>query len=218
VGGVIVPPDDYFPLVREICDRYDVLLIADEVITGFGRTGEWFGQHLFGLRPDIMSFAKGITSGYLQLGGIQISDAIRDVIWNAPESETWMHGFTYSGHAAACAVGLKNLEIIERDGLIENARVMGERLRAGLEGMLEFPFVGTVRGRGLLWGVEIVKDKESRQPDPARAAAIADACMARGVRSRNVANALAFSPPLLINEEEVDEIIRTLGAVLDAAQ
>lgn len=216
VGGVLIPPDDYFPRVRAICDKYDVLLIADEVITGFGRTGEWFGQHLWSLRPDIMSFAKGITSGYLQLGGIQISDAIHDAIWNAPESDTWMHGYTYSGHPAACAVALRNLEIIERDGLVENARVMGERLRKGLGGLVEFPFVGEARGRGLLNAVEIVKDKETREPDPARAAAIADACMARGLRTRNVSNALAFAPPLIINAEEVDEIVRILGGVLDS--
>lgn len=215
VGGVIVPPDDYFPLVRAICDKYDVLLILDEVITGFGRTGEWFGQHLWSLRPDIMSFAKGITSGYLQLGGIQLSDAIREVIWNAPDAETWMHGFTYSGHAAACAVGLKNLEIIERERLVENSRQMGERLRAGLESLLEFSFVGNVRGRGLLNGVEIVKSKETREPDPARAAALADACLVQGLRSRNVANALAFSPPLSITPDEVDEIVRILGSVME---
>lgn len=218
VGGVIVPPDDYFPLVRAICDKYDVLLIADEVITGFGRTGMWFGQHQWDLRPDIMSFAKGITSGYLQLGGIQISDAIRAAIWNAPEAETWMHGYTYSGHPTACAVGLRNLEIIERDGLVENSRLMGERLLKGLEGLLEFPCVGAVRGRGLLAGVEIVKDKATREPDPARAGALADACLARGLRTRNVANTLAFAPPLVINAEEVDEIVRILGSVLDSLE
>lgn len=217
VGGVIIPPDDYFPLVREICDRYDVLLIADEVITGFGRTGEWFGQHLWQLRPDMFAFAKGITSGYLQLGGVQISDAIREVIWNAPDAETWMHGFTYSGHAAACAVGLKNLEIMEREHLLENARSMGERLRSGLQSLLEFPFVGDVRGRGLLCAVEIVKDKESRTPDPAKAAALADATLARGLRTRNVANSLAFAPPLTIRADEVDEIVRILGSVMDSA-
>ena len=125
VGGVLVPPDDYFPLVREICDRYDVLLILDEVITGFGRTGMMFGQHQWNLRPDIMSFAKGITSGYIPLGGIQISDAIREVIDTATPQDTWMHGFTYSGHATACAVGLKNLEIIARDRLVENSADRG---------------------------------------------------------------------------------------------
>lgn len=216
VGGVIVPPDDYFPLIREICDRYDVLLILDEVITGFGRTGKWFGQQLWDLRPDLFSFAKGITSGYMQLGGVQISDAIREVIWDAPDAETWMHGFTYSGHAAACAVGLKNLEIMERERLPENAVAMGERLRSGLQSLLEFPFVGNVRGRGLLCAVEIVKDKESRAPDMAKTAALADAALAHGLRTRNVMNALAFAPPLSINENEVDEIVRILGSVMDA--
>ncbi len=216
VGGVIVPPEDYFPLIRAICDKYDVLLIADEVITGFGRTGEWFGCQLLDFRPDILDFAKGITSGYLQLGGMQISDAIREVIWDAPDAEAWMHGYTYSGHPVACAVGLRNLEIMERERLPENAKAMGERLRAGLEGMLEFPFVGEVRGRGLLCAVEIVKSKDTREPDPGFAARLADAALAKGLRTRNVANALAFAPPLVINEEEVDEIIRILGSVFDS--
>jgi len=217
VGGVIVPPDDYFPLVREICDKYDVLLILDEVITGFGRTGTWFGQQQFDIRPDIYSFAKGITSGYIQLGGIQISDAIRDAIWNAPVADTWMHGYTYSGHPAACAVGLKNLEIMERENLNENSQKMGQRLLEGLQAMKEFPFVGDVRGRGLLVGIEIVADKETGKPDPARAAALADASLALGVRTRTVSSTLAFAPPLIINEEEVDTIIRTIAAVFDSA-
>lgn len=215
-GGLVVPPDDYWPLARAICDKYDVLLILDEVITGFGRTGFMFGQHRWNLRPDIMTFAKGITSGYLQLGGMQISDAIHDAIWKAPESETWMHGFTYSGHATACAVGLRNLEIIEREQLVENSRLMGERLLAGLESMLEFSCVGNVRGHGLLCGVEIVKDKETREPDGAKALAIADACLARGLRTRNLGNTLAFSPPLVINADEVDMVITILGSVIDS--
>jgi putrescine aminotransferase len=216
VGGVIVPPDDYFPLVRAICDKYDVLLIADEVICGFGRTGLWFGQQQWGLRPDIMAFAKGITSGYLQLGGIQVSDAIREVIDTAPMEDAWMHGFTYSGHATACAVGLKNLEIIERDDLLGNSLRMGDRLQSGLEKLLEFPIVGEIRGRGLLRGVDIVKSKETREADPAKAAAIYNACLARGLRTRNVGNALAFAPPLVINGDEVDQIVEILGSVIDS--
>lgn len=216
VGGVIIPPDDYFDAVRAVCDRYEVLLIADEVITGFGRTGKWFGQHLWNLRPDIMSFAKGITSGYLQLGGIQISDAIRDVIDNAPQEDVWMHGYTYSGHATACAVALKNLEIIERDQLLANSQLMGERLLAGFEKLKEFAIVGDVRGRGLLCGVEIVKSKESREPDVAKALEIYNGCLQRGLRTRNVGNVLAFSPPLVINGEEVDTIVEILGSVIDA--
>ena len=217
-GGLVVPPDDYFPLVRAICDKYDVLLIVDEVICGFGRTGTWFGAQHWDLRPDIMAFAKGVTSGYLPLGGIQISDAIRDVILSADPGESWMHGFTYSGHAAACAVGLRNIEIIEREGLIDNARLMGLRLAAGLQSLRsEFQFVDNIRGKGLLWGIEIVADRESGQPDGAKAAEIANACMARGLRARNVGAAtLAFSPPLSITADEIDTIITIMGGAMDA--
>jgi len=215
-GGLMVPPDDYFPLVRAICDKYDVLMIIDEVITGFGRTGQMFGQHRWGLRPDIMSFAKGVTSGYMQLGGIQISEAIREVIDSASPADAWMHGFTYSGHAAACAVGIKNLEIIERDHMVENAAAMGDRLLNGLEKLLEFACVGDVRGRGLLAGVEIVKDKASKVQDPAKAMAIANACLARGLRTRPLGNILAFSPALNISADEVDIIVDVMGSVIDS--
>ncbi len=216
VGGVIVPPDDYFPRVRRICDEYEILFLADEVITGFGRTGKWFGLHHWGVQPDIFSFAKGITSGYQPLGGIQISDRIHDAILSAPGNETWMHGYTYSGHATACAVGLQNIAIIERDGLVERSRQMGERLMNGLQSLTEFPFVGEVRGKGLMCAVEIVTDRESRQPDPAKAAQINQAALKRGLRSRPLVNSLAFSPPLTITEEEVDEIVRLLGSAMDS--
>jgi adenosylmethionine-8-amino-7-oxononanoate aminotransferase len=216
VGGVIVPPEDYFPLVRDICNRYDVLLIADEVITGFGRTGEMFALHHWGIEPDIVTFAKGITSGYQPLGGVQISDAILDAIMSAGDAEIWMHGYTYSGHAAACAVGLANIGIIEREQLVERARTLGPRLQAGLRGLAEFPFVGDVRGLGLICGVEIVSDKESRTPDPALAGRIAAASQARGLRTRVVGSTLAFAPPLVISEDEIDEIVRILGAAMDS--
>lgn len=217
-GGLVVPEDDYFERVRAICDKYEVLLIADEVITGFGRTGEWFGQHHWNLRPDIMSFAKGVTSGYLPLGGIQISDDIRDAILSAPADENWMHGITYSGHAAACAVGLRNIEIMEEQNLVENARAMGARLGAGLAKLRdEFAFVDNVRGKGLLWGLEIVKDRESREGDMGKAGAIAAAAMQRGLRTRPVgAGTLAFSPSLAITADEVDTIVELLGSAMDA--
>jgi len=217
-GGLVVPGDDYFDLVRAICDKYDVLLIADEVITGFGRTGEWFGQHHWNLRPDIMAFAKGVTSGYLPLGGIQISDAIRDVIVNAPADESWMHGITYSGHAASCAVAIRNIEIMQEQKLVENARAMGQRLGAGLNRLRdEFAFVDNVRGMGLLWGVEIVTDRESRAGDMDKARAIAGAAMQRGLRTRPVgAGTLAFSPSLAITADEVDTIIELLGSAMDS--
>ena len=213
-GGLVVPPAEYFPLVREICTRYDILFIVDEVITGFGRTGEMFALPTYGVQPDIMAFAKGITSGYLPLGGIQISDEIREAIMSAPPEEMWMHGYTYSGHATACAVGLANIAIIEREGLPAKAKAMGARLLAGLEALAEeFPKVANARGVGLLCGIELVKDKESRQPDDAAAVQVANRALAKGFRTRPLGNTLAFSPPLVISADEVDQIITTLGEV-----
>jgi putrescine aminotransferase len=215
VGGVIIPPDDYFPLVRAICDKYEVLFIADEVITGFGRTGEWFGLTHWNVKPDILSFAKAITSGYAQLGGIQISDAIRETMESAADTEAYMHGYTYSGHAMSCAVGLKNLEIMEQENYPKRAKELGKRLLEGLQTLKEFSFVGDVRGLGLVCGVEIVSDKESKTPDPAMTMKIFKAAQERGLRTRPLGNVLAFSPPLSINEEEVDETIKRLGAAMD---
>jgi adenosylmethionine-8-amino-7-oxononanoate aminotransferase len=216
VGGVIIPPDDYFPQVRAICDRYEVLLIADEVITGFGRTGELFGLNRYGVEPDILSFAKAITSGYQPLGGNQITDAIYDAIQSAPDTDSWMHGYTYSGHATACAVALRNLELIEQEGLVERSRQMGARLLAGLQTLKEFAIVGDVRGLGLICGVELVADRETKAADPALAAKITRLCQDRGLRTRNVGSTLAFAPPLTISEEEVDEIVSILGSALDS--
>lgn len=215
VGGVIVPPDDYFPLVRAICDKYEILFISDEVITGFGRTGEWFALRHWNVKPDILSFAKAITSGYAQLGGIQISDEIRSTMETAADNEAYMHGFTYSGHAMACAVGLKNLEIMEREEYPKRARELGKRLLDGLQTLKEFPFVGDVRGLGLVCGVEIVSDKEARTADPGTAMKIFKAAQEHGLRSRPLGNTLAFSPPICIDEEEVDEIVKRLGAAMD---
>lgn len=215
VGGVIVPPADYFPLARQVCDKYEILFIADEVITGFGRAGEWFALQHWNVKPDILSFAKAITSGYTQLGGIQISDEIRETIESASEGEAYMHGYTYSGHAAACAVGLKNLEIMERGNFPERARKLGKRLLEGLQTLKEFPFVGDARGLGLVCGVEIVSDKAAKTPDPALAMKIFKAAQTHGLRSRPLGATLAFAPPLVINEAEVDEIVKRLGAAMD---
>jgi adenosylmethionine-8-amino-7-oxononanoate aminotransferase len=215
VGGVIVPPEDYFPRVRQICDQYGVLLIADEVITGFGRTGELFALNRYGVQPDILSFAKAITSGYMPLGGNQITDPIYDAIQSAPDSDTWMHGYTYSGHATACAVALRNLQLIEDEKLVERSRQMGERLLAGLQSLKEFAVVGEVRGIGLICGVELVSDKAAKTADPALAAKVTRMCQDRGLRTRNVGSTLAFAPPLTISADEVDEIVRILGSALD---
>ena len=218
VGGVIVPPDDYFPLVRKTCTKYNILFIADEVITGFGRTGEWFALKHWGVKPDILSFAKAVTSGYAPLGGIQISDSIRETIESAADTEAYMHGFTYSGHAMACAVGLKNLQIMEREDFPARAKTLGTRLLNGLKTLKEFAFVGDVRGLGLICGVEIVSDKDAKTADPVTTAKIFKAAQARGLRTRPLGNVLAFSPPLSITEEEVDEIVKRLGAAMDSVR
>ena len=214
-GGVIVPPDDYFPRVRQICDQYDVLLIADEVITGFGRTGDWFALGRWDVQPDIMSFAKGITSGYLPLGGIQISDEIREVIMTADPGQTWMHAYTYSGHATCCAVGLKNIEILEREGLAARAAQMGDRLLKGLQSLMEYPHVGDVRGLGLMCAVEFVADRETKAPANI-GVELKKACIERGLFTRHVGDIIALAPPLIISESEVDQIVNILREVTEA--
>ena len=217
-GGVVVPPDDYFPLIREICNKYEVLFIADEVITGFGRTGEWFGLNRYGVQPDIMSFAKGITSGYLPLGGIQISDEIQDVIMSSPPAERWMHAYTYSGHPTCCAVALTNLEVIENEGLVARAGQMGKRLLDGLKALeTEFEVIGNVRGQGLMCAVEFVADRATKAPanigEKVRKAAIE-----RGLFTRAIGDTIAFAPPLVISADEVDQIIQIMGESIAAVQ
>ena len=217
-GGLVVPDDGYFDLVSDICQRHEVLLIVDEVICGFGRTGNWFGSDEYGVNPDIMQFAKGVTSGYIPLGGMQVTDEIRDVILNAPADQSWMHGYTYSGHAAACAVGIANIDIIERDGLVENSRTMGERLLEGLQGLVdEFPNIDNARGVGLIAGIDVVKSKETRESDDATANAISDAAMEMGLRARPLGGTIAFSPPLCITAAEVDIVVNTMGEAISKA-
>ena len=216
-GGVIVPPDDYFPRVREICTKHEVLLIADEVITGFGRTGDWFALKRWGVQPDIMAFAKGITSGYLPLGGIMISQPILDAMLAVPYSDRWMHAYTYSGHPTCCAVGLRNLEIIEKEGLVENAAKMGARLLAGMQSLMDLQAVGDVRGLGLMVGVELVADRATKASfDPAKRVMhkVKAELEARGILTRHVRDVLNFAPPLVITAAEVDRLVEgTRGAI-----
>jgi putrescine aminotransferase len=217
-GGVIVPPDDYFPRVREICDEHDVLLIADEVITGFGRTGEWFALGRWGVRPDILSFAKGVTSGYLPLGGIQISDEIRDAIMSAPAGERWLHAYTYSGHPTCCAVALKNLDILEREGLVDRAARMGERLIDGLNGLQEqFECIGNVRGLGLMCAIEFVTDRATKEP-AGIGPAVQQACLDRGLITRIVGDSLLFAPPLVISADEIERMVQIVGEAIAAVR
>jgi adenosylmethionine-8-amino-7-oxononanoate aminotransferase len=225
-GGVIVPPATYFPRLREICDRHDVLLIADEVITGFGRTGQWFGLGHWGVQPDLFSFAKGVTSGYLPLGGVVVSKAIHQVIQDAPADEKFMHAATYSGHPVCCAVALANIDIIEKEGMVERAKVQGDRLRAGLETLLTLPAVGEVRGIGMLAAIELVEDKGSKTPAKGLGARVVAQAADRGLilRLRAAADGppasgdtLCFAPPLPTPEATLDRIVQITGESIQAA-
>ncbi|MBE7159249.1 MAG: aspartate aminotransferase family protein, partial [Rhodospirillales bacterium] len=225
-GGVIVPPPSYFPRLREICDRHNVLLIADEVITGFGRTGAWFGMGHWGVKPDLMSFAKGVTSGYLPLGGVVISKRLHEVLMDAPPEEKFMHAATYSGHPACCAVGLANIDIIEREGMVERAQVEGDRFRAGLETLMTLPPVGEVRGIGMLAAIELVTDKETKAPAKGLGAKVVAEAAERGLilRLRAAADGppasgdtLCFAPPLSTPAATLDRIVQIVGDSIQAA-
>ena len=209
-GGVIPGPEGYFQRIREICDRNEVLFISDEVITGFCRTGKWFALDHWGVQPDIMSFAKGVTSAYLPLGGIMISDEIRQAMDSVPADSKYMHAATYSGHPTCCAVGLRNVQIMEEEKLAERAARMGARLLSGLQELNSLPIVGDVRGLGLLAAVELVADKEKREFfDPALKVGerVYDELKQRGVLTRFRGDAIFYAPPLVISEAQVDKLI-----------
>jgi len=218
-GGVIVPPADYFARIREICDQYEVLLIADDVITGFGRTGRWFGLEHYGIEPDIMQFAKGITSGYVPLGGIGVSDTIREVINGVPAGKRWMHAFTYSGHPTCCAVALANLDILEREHLVERAAVAGARLLEQLRRLESLDGVGNVRGLGLMAAVEVVADKATKQQFPASAGLtqkLTDALLDRGLYTRVALDCICLAPPLVTSDAIIDRIVDTVRETIPA--
>src|SRR5712692_1007756 len=213
-GGVIPPPAQYFRGVRDVCTRHKVLFIADEVITGFGRTGKMFALDHWGVQPDVMSFAKGVTSAYIPLGGIMIGNPVAEWLRTLPADQPWMHAYTYSGHAVACAVALKNIEIIEREELVARAAAMGARLLAGLRGLESLPMVGEVRGLGLMAAVELVADKATGASYPAASRIgprVLNAARDRGVLSRNRGDVVAMAPPLVVTAEQVDWMVEVLG-------
>ena len=218
-GGVIIPPDDYFPRVRRICDQYGVLLIADDVITGFGRTGKWFGLEHWGIEPDIMQFAKGITSGYVPLGGIGVSDTIREVINSVPASKRWMHAFTYSGHPTCCAVALENIRILRDEGLVTRAAELGVRFAERLAGLSSLDGVGHVRSLGLIGAVEVVADRQTRALHPPEAQMtqrLTDELLARGLYTRVALDCICIAPPLVITEAELDRLVDIIGETVPA--
>ncbi len=219
-GGVIVPPHDYWPRVRAICDRHEVLLIADEVITGFCRTGTWFAMDHWGVKPDIVAFAKGVTSGYFPLGGIIVSADIHEAMRTARPEERWMHAFTYSGHPTGCAIGLANLGIMEREQLAERAATTGARLFERVKTLYDLPEVGDVRGGlGLLAAVEMAADRTSRTDFPPEwkvGDAIKAAAKTRGLITRSVRDVICLAPPLVVTEEEIDRIVAILREAIPA--
>jgi putrescine aminotransferase len=207
-GGVIPPGPDFFPTLREICDRHNVLLIADEVITGFGRTGRWFALRHWDVLPDIVTFAKAVTSAYIPLSGAIVSKEIHQTIVQA--EDRFMHGFTNSAHPAACAVGLRNLQIFEDENLVENAAALGARLHDGLQTLLKEDGVGDVRGLGLIAGVELMQDVEKKKPFALElnvGGRLVAACRDRGLISRNIADSYLLAPPLITTPEQIDHIV-----------
>jgi len=230
-GGVIPPVPEYFPRLREICDRHQVLLIADEVITGFGRTGRWFalehfrqGESASGggcVQPDIMTIAKAVTSAYVPLSAFIISRQIHETMTAAPPSERFMHAYTNSGHPAACAVALANLDIIEREGLVENARRMGERLLSGLRSLEEMEIVGEARGLGLMAAVELTADKETHRPfEPSLnvGGRVLREARERGLVARVKGDSFLVAPPLVITADQVDRMVEILRESIRAAE
>jgi adenosylmethionine-8-amino-7-oxononanoate aminotransferase len=212
-----VPPADYWPRIQEICRRYGVLLITDEVFNGFGRTGKWFASEHFGIEPDILVVSKGLTSGYLPLSAAIATAEVYDAFWGGP-ADAFAHAGTYSGHPVACAAALKNLDIIEDEQLVDRSARMGERLRHGLEQLRDRPLVGNVSGEGLMLSVELVSDQETKQPLPNEIGTfIKDRMQELGVLGRFLPNSLYYYPPLVITEEQVDRLIEVTAQALDDA-
>ena len=216
-GGVIIPPATYWPEIQRICEKYGILLIADEVICGFGRTGNWFGSETFGMRPDFMSIAKGLSSGYLPIGGVLVSDRVADVL--KQQGGDINHGYTYSGHPATAAVALKNIEIIEREKLVERvAEDTGPYLQARWRELADHALVGEVRGIGLIAALELIKDKATRQLWVAGGKVgglCRDFCTANGLVMRATGDTMLVSPPLVISKSEIDELIDKARKSLD---
>ena len=217
-GGVIVPQDDYFTRIREICDQYDVLLVSDEVITGFGRTGKMFGLQHWGIEPDLIMFAKAITSGYFPFGGIGVNDEVADVLDNG--DAVWMHAYTYSAHPVGCAVALKTLEIIESENFPQQSAEKGAYLLEKLQAAVgDHPHVGDVRGKGLMAAVEIVQDKTSKAEFPAEekiGIRMHQETQKRGLFSRLRGDVYCIAPPVISSEATLDQIANILKDSLDA--
>ena len=222
-GGVIVPPPGYLRRLREICDRHEILLIADEVITGFGRTGTWFGCDHEEVVPDLITFAKGVSSGYVPVGGVVVSDELWDDLRDPAQRPGYlMHGFTHSGHPVACAVALANIEAIEREDLLARVRETSEKLARLIAPLRDHPEVGEVRQAGLMVGIEMVCDKETRERWPVEAArgrSAAFEARERGLLTRALLDdILCLAPPFTIRDEMMERAVEILCESIEATR
>ncbi|WP_103863574.1 aminotransferase class III-fold pyridoxal phosphate-dependent enzyme [Aquimarina sp. I32.4] len=208
-GGVIVPPDNFMPLVREICDKYGVLLIADEVVTGFGRSGSMFGSRSWGVKPDIMTLAKGISSGYIPLGATVCNERIDNVFKENNDSFGAIgHGYTYAGHPVACAAAIAALKIVIKEDLPGNAKTLGTYLMDSLKPLEnQYKTIGDIRGKGLMLAIEFVEDKASKKPNREIVSKIHEKMIEKGAFVRASGNTIIISPPLVINKKELDVLI-----------
>ncbi len=216
-GGVIVPPSTYWPEIQRICDAHEIVLVADEVITGFGRTGNWFGSQTLGIRPDIMTIAKGLSSGYIPIGGSIVSDEIAATVGAAGD---FNHGYTYCGHPVASAVALENLRIIEEEGLIQHVRdVASPYMAEKLSGLSDHPLVGEVKLVGLMGSIALTPHKESRAKFASEEGTVGyrcrERCFANNLVMRHVGDRMVFAPPLVIQPSDIDVMIERAIKSLD---
>jgi adenosylmethionine-8-amino-7-oxononanoate aminotransferase len=223
-GGAFTPPEGYWRGVRELCDRYDILLCADEVITGFGRLGAWFGSELYDIRPDLMTIAKGLSSSYASIGAVVASDRVMEPFMEG--SRMYSHGITFGGHPVMSAIALKNIEIMKRERIVEHVADTQSTFRATLEQLLELPIVGDVRGTGFFYAIELVKDKETRETfndeecETLLRGFLSPALFERGLICRADDRGdpvIQISPPLVAGQQEFDQMVSILGDVLAEA-
>ena len=216
-GGVIVPPSTYWPEIQRICDKHGVLVVSDEVITGFGRTGNWFGCETFGFRPDLMTFAKGVTSGYIPLGGVMVGERVAKVL--IEQGGEFHHGYTYSGHPVACAVAIANIGVIRREGLVERVRnELGPHLAKHFQALAEHPLVGEAQTCGMMGALQLVRNKaegESFDPGLEVGMVCRGHCFGNGLIMRAVGDRMIVAPPLVMTIAQVDEMAALIRKCLD---
>ena len=215
-GGVIIPPDSYWPEIQRICRKYDILLCSDEVICGFGRTGRWWGCETMGYEPDMITFAKGVTSGYIPLGGVLVSDKVAKVMHEGGE---FGHGYTYSGHPVACALGLANVRLIRDEKMVETVQdITGPRLKAGFEKLSHHPLVGLAETRGLMGGIVLVKNKATHDMFDSELGVgmvCRGHCFDNGLVMRAVGDRMIIAPPLVMTTEQIDLLLEKITLCLD---